>query len=102
VCGKVHVAPKCDDVIPELVSRHTLNHVTASNETPRTPFAQLMVPTFTIYGREMRVPSHNALRRAHRKWVLDVARIADIMIMMCRCNSFGELMSSISVQTDVE
>jgi hypothetical protein len=35
-----------------IVRRHTLNDVMASNETPRTPFAQLMVPSFPIYRRE--------------------------------------------------
>jgi hypothetical protein len=31
---------------------NTLNDVTTSNETPRTPFSQLMVQTFPIYGQE--------------------------------------------------
>jgi hypothetical protein len=48
----------------------------ASNETPRTLFAQLKVQTFPIYGREMCVPSHNALRRVHRKWSLTDPSIA--------------------------
>jgi hypothetical protein len=50
---KVYFAPKCGDIIPVCVWRHTFTDVTAFNETPHTSwFAQLMVPTFCIYGQE--------------------------------------------------
>jgi hypothetical protein len=57
-CGNVWWSACCAKIWRRdsrvIVWRHTLNDVTVSNETPRTPFAQLqlMVPSFPIYGRE--------------------------------------------------
>jgi hypothetical protein len=65
MCGKVPVAPNSGDVISVCeydVTRWMTSR--ASNETPRTLFAQSKVPTFSTQDEKMFVPSHNALRRA--------------------------------------